>query len=237
MKKNYIIIITISFILSFINLGLAIWIQIKGNNLYKITSEDSYLQYEYLTEILIISYLKLLITAFSFDIGYFLFYFFLSFCICKNDEENLDDDIKIKTTQEQKISNLVVEFLFFMLIKGIALGFGVFYSIEIIDETKRIIDDKSNPQNDKQLKLLNNIKIHSYFMKWIIILTNIYLLGIYLFRFYTFCFLNEDKSNKIKKNKIKEIKIDEERTLSLEDIGEINDSIIRDEKTNNYSLI
>ena len=237
MKKYYIFIITISFIFSFINLGLAIWIQIKGNNLYKITSEDSYLQYEYLTDILIISYLKLLITACSFDIGYLLLYFFFTFCFCKNDEENLHDDIKIKTTQEQKISNLVIEFLFFFLIKGIALGFGIFYSIEIIEETKRIIDDKSNPQNDKQLQLLNNIKIHSYFMKWIIILTNIYLLGIYLFRFYTYCFLNEDESNEIKNNKLKEIKIDEERGLSLEEIGGINDSVIRDEKTNNYSLI
>ena len=237
MKKYYIFIITISFIFSFINLGLAIWIQIKGNNLYKITSEDSYLQYEYLTDILIISYLKLLITACSFDIGYLLLYFFFTFCFCKNDEENLHDDIKIKTTQEQKISNLVIEFLFFFLIKGIALGFGIFYSIEIIEETKRIIDDKSNPQNDKQLQLLNNIKIHSYFMKWFVILTNIYLIVIYLFRFYTYCFLKEDESNEIKKNKIKEIKIDEERGLSLEEIGGINDSVIRDEKTNNYSLI
>ncbi len=237
MKKYYIFIITISFIFSFINLGLAIWIQIKGNNLYTITSEDSYLQYEYLTDILIISYLKLLITACSFDIGYLLLYFFFTFCFCKNDEENLHDDIKIKTTQEQKISNLVIEFLFFFLIKGIALGFGIFYSIEIIEETKRIIDDKSNPQNDKQLQLLNNIKIHSYFMKWFVILTNIYLIVIYLFRFYTYCFLKEDESNEIKKNKIKEIKIDEERGLSLEEIGGINDSVIRDEKTNNYSLI
>ena len=159
MKKNYIVIIIISFIFSFINLCLAILVQIKGNNLYKITSEDSYLQYEYLNDILIISYLKLLITASSFDIGYLLLYFFFTFCFCKNDEENLHDDIKIKTTQEQKISNLVIEFLFFFLIKGIALGFGIFYSIEIIEETKRIIDDKSNPQNDKQLQLLNNIKI------------------------------------------------------------------------------
>ena len=113
MTKNYIVIIIISFIFSFINLCLAIWVQIKGNNLYKITSEDSYLQYEYLTDILIISYLKLLITACSFDIGYLLLYFFFTFCFCKNDEENLHDDIKIKTTQEQKISNLVIEFLFF----------------------------------------------------------------------------------------------------------------------------
>ena len=236
MTKNYIVIIIISFIFSFINLCLAILVQIKGNNLYKITSEDSYLQYEYLNDILIISYLKLLITASSFDIGYLLLYFFLNFCICNNNEDNLDD-VKIKNIQEQKISNLVIEFLFFILIKGIALGFGVFYSIEIIDETKRIIDDKSNPQNDKQLQLLKNIKIISYFMKWIVILTIIYLIGIYLFRFYTFCLLNESKSNEIKTYNIKEIKIDEERSLSLEEIGEINNSVIKDEKTNNYSLI
>ena len=236
MTKNYIVIIIISFIFSFINLCLAIWVQIKGNNLYKITSEDSYLQYEYLNDILIISYLKLLITASSFDIVYFLLYFFLNVCICNNNEDNLDD-VKIKNIQEQKISNLVIEFLFFILIKGIALGFGVFYSIEIIDETKRIIDDKSNPQNDKQLQLLKNIKIISYFMKWIVILTIIYLIGIYLFRFYTFCLLNESKSNEIKTYNIKEIKIDEERSLSLEEIGEINNSVIKDEKTNNYSLI
>ena len=74
-------------------------------------------------------------------------------------------------------------------------------------------------------------------MKWFVILTNIYLIVIYLFRFYTYCFLKEDESNEIKKNKIKEIKIDEERGLSLEEIGGINDSVIRDEKTNNYSLI
>ncbi len=69
----------------------------------------------------------------------------MTYCFCK--------------FERNKFNNLVIEFLFFFLIKGIALGFSYFYSIEIIEETKRIINDYSNQQTKEQLELLNSIKI------------------------------------------------------------------------------
>ena len=149
-RKNKLLII-FSYCLTLINILLAFWLNIKSKTLYEITEEDSQLQYEYLSEILIISFFKLLITTCIFDIGYFLVNLFFTYCFCKFEE---DANIKIPINQGNKFSNLVIEFLFFFLIKGIALGFSYFYSIEIIEETKRIINDYSNPQTKEQLELL-----------------------------------------------------------------------------------
>ncbi len=227
-RKNKILII-ISYCLTLINILLAFWLNIKSKTLYEITEEDSQLQYEYLTEILIISFFKLLITTCIFDIGYFLVNLFFIYCFCKFEE---DENIKIPINQGNKFSNLVIEFLFFFLIKGIALGFSYFYSIEIIEETKRIINDYSNPQTKEQLELLKSIKNHTYFMKWIILITMIYLLFIYLTKFISYICQSDD--NKInKENKSKEIKVNDyidERTLSLEYFNTINDSVIDDSK-------
>ena len=227
-RKNKILII-ISYCLTLINILLAFWLNIKSKTLYEITEEDSQLQYEYLTEILIISFFKLLITTCIFDIGYFLVNLFFTYCFCKFEE---DENIKIPINQGNKFSNLVIEFLFFFLIKGIALGFSCFYSIEIIEETKRITNDYSNPQTKEQLELLKSIKNHTYFMKWIILITMIYLLFIYLTKFISYICQSDD--NKInKENKSKEIKVNDyidERSLSLEYFNTINDSVIDDSK-------
>lgn len=228
-RKYKILYIIISYCLTLINILLAFWLNIKSKTLYEITEEDSQLQYEYLTEILIISFFKLLITICIFDIGYFLVNLFFTYCFCKFEE---DENIKIPINQGNKFSNLVIEFLFFFLIKGIALGFACFYSIEIIEETKRIINDYSNPQTKEQLELLKSIKNHTYFMKWIILITMIYLLFIYLTKFiFYICQSDDNKINK--ENKSKEIKVNDyidERTLSLEYFNTINDSVIDDSK-------
>ena len=69
-------------------------------------------------------------------------------------------------------------------------------------------------------------------MKWIILITMIYLLFIYLTKFiFYICQSDDNKINK--ENKSKEIKVNDyidERTLSLEYFNTINDSVIDDSK-------
>ena len=69
-------------------------------------------------------------------------------------------------------------------------------------------------------------------MKWIILITMIYLLFFYLTKFISYICQSDD--NKInKENKSKEIKVNyyiDERILSLEYFNEINDSVIYDSK-------
>ena len=69
-------------------------------------------------------------------------------------------------------------------------------------------------------------------MKWIILITMIYLLFIYLTKFiFYICQSDDNKINK--ENKSKEIKVNDyidERSLSLEYFNTINDSVIDDSK-------
>ena len=97
--------------------SFSILVEYKIKNFILNNEEDYQLQYEYLTEIWIISFFKLLITTCIFDIGYFLVNLFFNYWFCK--------------FEGNKCSNLVIEFLFFFLIKGIVLGFSYFYSFEI----------------------------------------------------------------------------------------------------------
>ena len=115
-RKNKILII-ISYWFNFNKYSFSILVEYKIKNFILNNEEDSQLQYEYLTEIWIISFFKLLITTCIFDIGYFLVNLFFNYCFSK--------------FEGNKCSNLVIEFLFFFLIKGIVLGFSYFYSFEI----------------------------------------------------------------------------------------------------------
>ena len=78
--------------------------------------------------------------------------------------------------KENKMSNLFVEFLFLILIKGLSLGFGFFYAIESVIETKRIIEDITNIQTETQLKILNSILTLCVYIKWMDLITMIYVL-------------------------------------------------------------
>ena len=76
MKGVYLFFTFISFILTIINFALAYSLKYKSLNLYKITKLDSQRQFEYLSEVLIVSNLKLHITAFAYDIIYIYYYLF-----------------------------------------------------------------------------------------------------------------------------------------------------------------
>ena len=78
--------------------------------------------------------------------------------------------------KENKMSNLFVELLFLILIKGLSLGFGFFYAIESVIETKRIIEDITNIQTETQLKILNSILTLCVYIKWMDLITMIYVL-------------------------------------------------------------
>ena len=55
-----------------------------------------------------------------------------TFCFCKETNDKNADNVRTKAMKENKMSNLFVEFLFLILIKGLSLGFGFFYSIESV---------------------------------------------------------------------------------------------------------
>jgi hypothetical protein len=96
--------------------------------------------------------------------------------------------------RENKMTNLLVEFLFLLFIKGISLGFGFFYAIEAVIETKRIIEDVSNAQSDKQLEILNEILTTTLYIKWFDLITMIYTLWMYVVRIGKGIWKNKEKN-------------------------------------------
>ena len=183
----------ISFILTIINFALAYSLKYKSLNLYKITKLDSQRQFEYLSEVLIVSNLKLHITAFAYDIIYILLFIFLSKCIFNENQNDQNmENIRIKAMKENEVSNLFIEFFSLFFIKGIALGFGFFYSFEIIIEIKKIIKDLSTPKSEDQLNILQSILLFCTLMKWINLFTMFYLIWLYTLRFIESCCYSED---------------------------------------------
>jgi dipeptide/tripeptide permease len=94
------------------------------------------------------------------------------------------------------MSNLFMEFLFTITVKGIALGFGFFYIIEAIIETKRIIEDKSNEQTDKQNEILKQLLFQCKILFATLLLQMIYILICYIVRFISGCCCESNERNR-----------------------------------------
>ena len=233
MKGVYLFFTFISFILTIINFALAYSLKYKSLNLYKITKLDSQRQFEYLSEVLIVSNLKLHITAFAYDIIYILLFIFLSKCIFNENQNDQNmENIRIKAMKENEVSNLFIEFFSLFFIKGIALGFGFFYSFEIIIEIKKIIKDLSTPKSEDQLNILQSILLFCTLMKWINLFTMFYLIWIYALRFIDSClFAEEKKMVLISNNVLTEISSENNpnNTRDTINISSINDSIMTEE--------
>ncbi len=183
MKRNtFYILLFVSFLFTLINFSLALYLKYKSQKLYFVTESDSFLQYEYLIEVLINSYFKFQNISLLFDISYYLLVKFFEKYIYNEKKEKDHDNVLLKAIKDSKISNLFMEFFFLVLIKGIALGFSYFYLYEILKECKRIIDDFSNPQNNEQLDILNSILSNCNLMKIMIFLTIFYIFFSYFFR-------------------------------------------------------
>ena len=173
----------ITFLFTLINISLAIYLKFKSDKLYFITEQDSYLQYEYLIEVLIKSYIKFQNISLIFDISYYLLVKFFEKYVFNEKKEMDHDNVLLKAIKESKISNLFMEFFFLLFIKGIALGFSLFYLYEIKIETERIVNDISNPQNNNQLNILNSILSSCILMKIINLMTIIYIIFSYVYRY------------------------------------------------------
>ena len=142
MKRNtFYILLFVSFLFTLINFSLALYLKYKSQKLYFVTESDSFLQYEYLIEVLINSYFKFQNISLLFDISYYLLVKFFEKYVFNEKKEKDHDNVLLKAIKDSKISNLFMEFFFLVLIKGIALGFSYFYLYEILKESKRIIDD------------------------------------------------------------------------------------------------
>ena len=182
-KKTFFILMFISFLFTLLNISLAIYLKFKSDKLYFITEQDSYLQYEYLIEVLINSYIKFQNISLIFDISYYLLVKFFEKYVFNEKKEIDHDNVLLKAIKESKISNLFMEFFFLLFIKGIALGFSLFYLYEIKIETQRIVDDESNPQDHNQLEVLNSILSNYMLMKIINLMTMVYIIFSYIYRF------------------------------------------------------
>ena len=230
MKGIYLFFIFISFILTIINLALAYFLKYKTIKLYEITKLDSQREFEYLSDVLITSNLKLHYTAFAYDIIYIFGFLFLSKCIFnENETDQNSENIRIKAMKENEISNLFIEFFSLFFIKGIALGFGFFYSFEIVFEIQKIVKDISTPKNEEQINILQSILLNCTFMKWINLFTMIYLIWLYTIRFIESCFFSEEKKIiLISNNAITDIPSEnnEINTRDTINVSSINDSVM-----------
>lgn len=182
MKKTFFLLNIFSIIFTITNFCLAITFKCKISDLLFNTEEGSKLQYEYLSEVLCASYFILQMVATSFDVVYYLLYVAFEYLLCNETNDRHADNVRTNAMKENKMSNLFVELLFTILIKGLALGFGFFYSIEIVIETRRIIEDLTNPQTQVQLEILNNILGLTTYIKWLNLITMIYVIWIYTVR-------------------------------------------------------
>ena len=233
MKGVYLFFTFISFILTIINLALAYFLKYKTIKLYEITKLDSQREFEYLSDVLITSNLKLHYTAFAYDIIYIFCFLFLSKCIFnENETDQNSENIRIKSMKENELSNLFIEFFSLFFIKGIALGFGFFYSFEIVFEIQKIVKDISTPKNEEQINIIHSILLNCTFMKWINLFTMFYLIWIYTLRFIESCFFSEEKkivliSNDILNNEIASEKNSSD-TRDTINVSSINDSIMTD---------
>ena len=204
MKKTFFVLNLISFILTVTNFILALVFKYEISSLLSNTENDNQLQYEYLSKVLCDSYFILQVVAFCFDVVYYLLYAMCTFCFCKETNDKNADNVRTKAMKENKMSNLFVELLFTLLIKGLALGFGFFYSIEIVIEARRIIEDLTNIQTQVQLEILNSILGLTTYIKWLNLITMIYVIWIYGVRigknWWKQCSKKKKSNKKIKDN-------------------------------------
>ena len=154
---------------------LSIILIVQRNNFNSLGAENS-LRFRFFENILINSYFKLMMTNLFYDILFYSVTTILSKVIFKISKENNSENVLSKSVQDNMISNLLVEILFSVLIKGLALGFGIYYTCKLNEEIETIITTiyLKTDQFEKinQIKnIINVLKIINY--------VNIFYLGLY----------------------------------------------------------
>ena len=145
---------TLNVIFTIINLIFSIILESQKSSFNSVT-KTTLVRYRYFEDVLLDPYFKLIMTSLFYDIVYYCGKCLLTKYFFKVNLEKNEENIRTKSIQENMFSNILVEFLFMTMIKGLALGFGIFYVIEIDSEIKRII--KVRDINDEQEKVLNSM--------------------------------------------------------------------------------
>ena len=149
MEKKHLIINLINSGISLLIIIVSIVLKIKENSFHSVTTK-AIIRYRYFEEVLIEPYLKLILIVIIYDIGLYLINFLLKKFFYDIDSENNTENLRQKSMKENKLSNILVEFFFMVMIKGLGLGFGVFYLICLCREINRILNigDITNEQVD-----------------------------------------------------------------------------------------
>ena len=162
-KIDFIInIINIVFTLS--NSILAIVLEIKKNEFISETT-TTLVRYKYFLYVLLDPFFKLLMAALFFDFLLYVSSFLLKKFFFKLNKEN-EQNVLTKSIQDNMLSNILIEFFFMLMIKGLALGFGFFYLIELVKEIDKIkgIKDINNEQENTLNEMITIIYINGVFI-------------------------------------------------------------------------
>lgn len=194
----------INFLFTLVNSILSI-ILISKKNSFNLETRTSLVRYRYFENVLIDSYFKLIITHLFYDVFYYILTYFLTRFFFDLSNEKNEVNVRTKSVQENMVSNIMVEFLFMTMIKGLALGFGIFYIYELDIEIKRIINLKDI--NSRQEDILNGmltLVVCCGIFNFATLVYQFIFYGIRLFiackRKSNFFFLQEDRLKKLNKN-------------------------------------
>ena len=144
----------INILLTLSNSIIAIILEISKNSFISETN-TTLVRYRYFLYVLLEPYFKFLMTALFFDILVYALKFFLIKYFFKLNQEDNQQNILTKSVQDNMISNILLEFFFMVMIKGLALGFGIFYIIELYDEIYKIKGVKN--LNSEQENILDKM--------------------------------------------------------------------------------
>jgi hypothetical protein len=116
-----------------------------------------------------------------YDVTSIFFTIFLNFCFYgSNEESDINaDNLRAKSKKENKFPNLLLEFLFMFVIKGVSIGFSFFFLLKSNWEIERLLNDKTIEFKNVQIKLLKKINILCAIMKWFLLINFIYIFWFY----------------------------------------------------------
>ena len=191
-------IINIAF--TIINVILSIILQSQKSSFNSATT-TTLVRYRYFEDVLLNPYFKLIMTSLFYDILYYSGKFLLVRYFFNIKSESNEENVRTKSIRENMVSNIMVEFLFMTMIKGLALGFGFFYVIELNKEIKRIIRLKDI--NNKQENVLDSMSTVVIINGIFNLMTMIYQFIFFGIRLYIAC--QEPKKNNLQENHLREI--------------------------------
>ena len=194
MAKLDITLIIVNLLFTLLNTIVSIILQATKNSFMSVTKTSLY-RYRFLIYVYVEPYFKLIMASLFFDILFNLSSILLKKYFFKLNKEN-QENILTKSVQDNMVSNILVELFFTIMIKGLALGFGIYYLISSnkeIDKLKGISDIK-----EEQIQILDKMKTIIFSG----IISNYITFG-YLFLFFTIRLLSSCKNkNDSIKNRI-----------------------------------